>query len=95
MNPTLHPPLPARAPRFKSGDPVKAFDHAHKGRINAVFQTSAGHYYRVAFAAGAPYFNDDAGVIYREHELSPWTGQDGYIPPPKYPDPIPNNEPAK
>ena len=73
----MNPSLPIRC-----GDLVRTLpasgDADLTGRVNAVFpQPSKNpaiqpsvYYYRVRFPLTSPYFNDDAGVVYREGEIA-------------------------
>lgn len=51
---------------LRVGDPVIA--DSLKGRVTAVY--AGGAYYRVRFPIPSPYFWDDEGAVFRQHEVS-------------------------
>lgn len=62
---------------LRTGDRVRTRPHSGDnlvGRVNTVYEIQNSklkikNYYRVKFPPGSPYFNDDDGVVYRDHEL--------------------------
>lgn len=70
MSAILHPPSSTPVLPLREGDRVFACDCPLAGRIKKVFPQGAIHYYRVRYPMPSPFFDDDEGVIYRQHEIT-------------------------
>lgn len=57
-------------PMLQHGSFVRACDCTLRGRINMVYATSRGRFFRVQFPPRSPFFDD--WTLYAESELAPW-----------------------